>query len=293
MSALPRVFVFPTAQVPAALYERVLHPPTPAPPVPAATVVPLRPGPQGFEVLLVERPAASRFAAGAWVFPGGRVDDGDACLGAHLAGPSPRRWARRFATDPATAAAVVAAALRELLEETGLLLARDVDDRPVPVAAPPDLRHAATAGLSAFAQALARRGWRLDGSRLVYVARWITPNPEIRRFDTFFFVAPLPADATAVLPPDELVGAAWWPPEAAVAAWRRGELRLLPPTVHTLARLASVRDLDDLNRWRRRPAPAYQPIMRPHPAGIIIEVRRIRTRSRPNPDEGPPGGPAP
>jgi len=293
VSRPPRVFVFPTALVPPALRERVAHPPPPTTPIPAATVVPLRPAPDGVEVLLVQRPQGSRFAAEAWVFPGGRVDpaDADPAWAIHLAGPSARRWARRLRTRPAAAQAVVLAALRELLEETGWVLARDAEDRPVPTAAPPELRHAADAGAEAFRRALGARGWRLDAGRLVHLARWITPEPEARRYDTFFFAAAVPADAPVHLPPGELAAAAWWRPADAVAAWRAGELRLLPPTVHTLARLAHLRDVADLGR-RRCPAPIYQPIMRPHPDGIIIEVRRASTHSRPT-HEGPSGGPAP
>ena len=93
---------------------------------PAATVVLLRPGSAGLEVLLTQRPTTMAFASDAHVFPGGRVDPEDAAPG--LAGRSVRSAAEAALAlggdlAPPVALAAFLAAIRELFEEAGVLLA--------------------------------------------------------------------------------------------------------------------------------------------------------------------------
>ena len=98
----------------------------PAAPHAAATVVLVRPGPDGPEVLLTRRPATMAFAAGIHVFPGGRVDPGDSLADHALAtGISAAEASRRLAgrLAPAEALAHFVAAVRETLEETGIVVA--------------------------------------------------------------------------------------------------------------------------------------------------------------------------
>jgi 8-oxo-dGTP pyrophosphatase MutT (NUDIX family) len=190
------------------------------------------------EVLLLRRPVTSSFAPDTWVFPGGRVDPDDLLLdhGRLAEGPSPREWARRLALpDPREAAGYAVAALREAWEETGILLvsqgAADVDRETA--------RTRLLAEPGGFAGHLEALGVRLATGTLRYLGRWITPAWLPRRFDTRFFVATVGADARCILEGNELVEFRWMRPAAALAAASRREMKLLPPTVHTL------RSLDD------------------------------------------------
>jgi len=187
---------------------------------PASTVVLLRDGAAGLEVHLMRRVASMAFAAGAYVFPGGRVDSADARVLVDL----PDGWARVLGADDALAAQLVVAAVRETFEEAGVLLTDD----PLPA----DLqaaRSADFAGLGVRPATRLLRPW----------ARWVTPEFEPRRYDTRFFVAALPVGQTAA--GDDAGGeadaAAWWTPAEALARHRDGEMMMLPPTVFTLAEL--------------------------------------------------------
>ena len=270
----PDRFLIPAEQLPPGFAERVGAPDfSPVAPRPAATVVLLREAVQGVEVLLLRRPRRSAFAAGAWVFPGGVVDaaDADPALFPRNRGPSPEAWARRLGLpDPAEAFGYVVAALREAWEETGILLVEG--DRP-DAARLHAARVEALAGRLSLAELAAREGLRLATEDLLYIAHWITPEPETRRYDTRFFLARLPARAECELHGDELKEARWVRPEEAVRAYREGELLLLPPTVHTLGRLVGLDSLDALwQRLRDAPVPAFLPRMRRDPGGILLEI---------------------
>ncbi|HEU0012105.1 MAG TPA: NUDIX domain-containing protein, partial [Longimicrobium sp.] len=222
----PNVFLIPDAALPAGFAERVASGDyAPVEARPAATVVLVRDGEQGPEVLLLRRHRRSGFAAGAWVFPGGVVDAEDqspAAL-ARLAGPSPAEWAARLGLEDAgEAAGYVVAALREAFEETGILLARGA-----PALASEALEDARQALLEAgegMGQVAERLGIELDGG-VAYVAHWITPEPEPRRYDTRFFLARVPAGAECVPHAPELVDAAWLPPAEALRRFERGEMK--------------------------------------------------------------------
>jgi 8-oxo-dGTP pyrophosphatase MutT (NUDIX family) len=159
----------------------------------AATVIVLRGGGDGLEVLLVKRTPHARFMGGVWVFPGGAVDagegDGDA---AHRV-----------------------AAVRELEEEAGIVLD--------------------------------------DPGALVKFSRWITPAEVVVRFDTHFFLAPMPNGQEATIDGDEIVDQGWFTPAGALAAHERGEIALVFPTIKHLEQLggfASAAELLDYARGR-------------------------------------------
>lgn len=139
---------------------------------PASTVIPVRDGDSGLELLLVQRNPESRFMGGAWVFPGGAVHDGE--------------------TEAQTA-------VREAQEEAGL---------------------------------------SLDPGALVPFSRWITPRQVKVRFDTHFFVAPVPEGAAPVCDGEECVDLRWIGPSAALEAGQRDELMLVFPTIKHLEQLA-------------------------------------------------------
>lgn len=276
----PKTFVIPAEALPPGFAEKVEDPSLiPAPPRPAATVVLLREADGGLEALLLRRHRRSGFAADAWVFPGGVVDARDRSgeVADRLDGPSPEAWARRLGIeDPAEAVGYVAAGIREAFEETGILLAR-----PDGVSAPhQDAAH----GLEVARRALLNdvigirdvavgNGLRLDGGGLLYIAHWITPLPEPRRYDTRFFAARAPEGAVCDVHDLEMTDALWLPPAAAVERFRAGEMKLLPPTVHTLLRLAEHASWSALRAaLADAPVPSITPRMQPHPEGVAIVV---------------------
>lgn len=209
----------------------------------ASTVMIIRDGP---EVLMMKRPAAMSFAAGAYVFPGGRVDDADADATIGWQGPSPEEFARKLgAPDEGVARALVCAAVRETFEETGLLLAGPPDG---PVTVPSGEgweadRAELTGGSVTFGELLARRGLVLRADLLVPWARWVTPEAEPKRYDTRFFVASLPAGQEATGNAAEADRLAWVNPADGLRSARNHEMFLMPPTATTLNEFARLGDV--------------------------------------------------
>jgi 8-oxo-dGTP pyrophosphatase MutT (NUDIX family) len=210
--------------------------------LPAATVVVIRDGISGIEVYLQRRPRTMGFAGGLWVFPGGRVEEGDRDPGidARWAGPPPSDWARRLDVGVAHARGLVVAACREAFEEAGLLLA----DRPAQPEAAAAARRDLLAGGRRLATALAGLGVSLDTARLRYWAWWVTPEAEPRRYDTRFFVTNLP-EGTAISAHGlaEVERERWLSPREAVADQ---SMPMLPPTRYTLRDLAGFRNAQEV-----------------------------------------------
>ena len=230
----------------------------PAAPRNAATVMLLRPSPpDGVEVLMLRRTAAMKFAPGAYVFPGGSVDEADfsAEIGWH--GPSPADFGSRLGCSAELAGALVCAAVRETFEESGVLLAGTPDGLAVGLADPSweADRMALTAGTLTLPGLLARRGLAVHADLLVPWTRWITPEAEPRRFDTWFFAAALPAGQQATGHLAEADETAWLRPADAIAAARAGTISLLPPTVTTLNEFTKCGDLADILGRRRTVTP--------------------------------------
>jgi 8-oxo-dGTP pyrophosphatase MutT (NUDIX family) len=196
----------------------------------AATVVLLRDGESGLEVWLLTRVTAMVFAAGMAVFPGGRVDAADAALPFVPGSDTPA--AERFGVDPVEGRALVGAAVREVFEETGVLLTSPVVDL---VHARADVE----AGATSFGDLLRTHGLAVDGAAVRPWSRWITPEGEVRRYDTRFFVAALPDGAQPQDVTSESSSAGWFDIGAVLEAAQRGELGILPPTIMTLASLTS------------------------------------------------------
>ena len=177
----------------------------PAIPALAATVVLIRPGPDGAEVLLTHRPTTMAFAADLHVFPGGRVDPGDRTAPAEAdeaneADEAARRLGGNLA--PATALAVHRAALRELHEEAGVVLA----------------------GIE----------------RLAPIAHWTTPRFMARRFSTWFFAADLPPGAEPMFSAAEVAAHRWLTPAAALEQVASGEIGMWVPTTSVLEQLVAL-----------------------------------------------------
>ncbi|MBA3235267.1 MAG: MBL fold metallo-hydrolase [Chloroflexi bacterium] len=218
---------------------------------PAATVVLLRSGPSGLEALLTRRPATMAFAPDMHVFPGGRVDAGDA---------DPALAARSVITaadaasglggdlEPSVALAAHVAAIRELFEEAGVLLA-DTTAPPRAIAAG---RSALLGGDATMATLAAALGLTLRTDRLVPLSRWVTPPGLDRRFDTRFFAASLEDGIEASFEGDEVADHAWLRPTDALAEMAGGRLAMWPPTSATLQQLEYASSLDEI---RMRLAP--------------------------------------
>lgn len=244
-------------------------------PRPASTVVLLRPGSLGSEVLLTHRPATMAFGPGLHVFPGGAVErsDSDVALARDL-GVDIEDCARAWAGDlePAPALAHAIAAVRELYEEAGVLLAERRDGSP------PDPREVEAAhGVGEpLASLVGRLGLRLRADRLVPLSHWVTPPVEVtRRFDVRFFVADA-ADGTGFRLDDrEVAGHAWLRPRDAVEALRAGRIDLWAPTATTLRQLRAAESAADV---RRVLAPAGKAVA-PQAERITPGIERIRAHA--------------
>jgi len=212
----------------------------------------MRDAASGLEVLLLRRNARAGFVPGAYVFPGGRVDPADAAPEAltHIAGLSAGRAASRLSLpdgDP-PAVAFYVAALREAFEETGIL----VGDPSGPPAEPgrgldvevAQAREDLLEDRISFGHALARLRRRVEGGVLEYLAHWITPEREPRRYDTRFFAARVPPHAEAVIDPREMTAAIWVTPAEGIRGARARELPMILPTVRTLEQLSAFDDTE-------------------------------------------------
>ncbi|MFC8725723.1 NUDIX hydrolase [Streptomyces bacillaris] len=216
----------------------------------AATVMLLRdpghgapaPGPV---VHMLRRRTSMAFAGGAYAYPGGGVDprDDDRLIG--WAGPSLEHWAARLGVATAAEAqAVVCAAVRETFEEAGVLLAGETAGTVVGDTTGADWeadREALVARDLSFAEFLDRRGLLLRSDLLGAWARWITPEFEPRRYDTWFFVAALPEGQRTRAVSTEADRTVWIAPGEAARRYDLGELLMMPPTVSTLRALTPFR----------------------------------------------------
>ncbi|HEX8483330.1 MAG TPA: NUDIX hydrolase [Allosphingosinicella sp.] len=194
--------------------------------IPASTLILMRPAAAGEppEILMLERAETMAFAAGALVFPGGRIDPGDEAL------------ADRFPGLPDAAARI--AAIRETIEETGVAPALN----PAPDAAA--LRSAMAAGRS-FAALLDEMGLLLDLDSLTPFARWCPNFREARRFDTLFYLAEAPAGGRTLHSADETesVHTFWASAAQVLAEIEAGRAKAIFPTRRNLERLARFASL--------------------------------------------------
>lgn len=214
---------------------------TPVSPKRAATVMLLKDTGAGIAVHMLRRRASMAFAGGAYAYPGGGVDPRDDDRHVRWAGPTRAWWADRLGVDEAAAQAIVCAAVRETYEEAGVLLAGPASDSVVGDTTGPDWE-ADTAALVdrelSFAEFLDRRGLVLRSDLLGAWTRWITPEFESRRYDTWFFVAALPEGQRTRNASTEADRTVWIRPEDAAGSYDKGELLMMPPTIATLRQLS-------------------------------------------------------
>lgn len=218
------------------------------PPRPAATLVVVRDGPSGLEVLLLRRAERGDHNSGAWVFPGGLVDPGDREASACARGLDARTANERLGLDDGALDYLVCA-IRECFEECGLLFA----DGPRPDA--PTLRawrHDVHRGERSFAELCRQAGWTLRLDRLAYLSHWLTPRGRAKRFDTRFFVAVAPEGQDTAHDTHETVEHGWFRPAEALAR-DAGGFKLMTPTRVTLELLSRFADAASLMAWARAP----------------------------------------
>ncbi|MBI2834104.1 MAG: NUDIX hydrolase [Acidobacteria bacterium] len=227
--------------------------------LPASTVVLVREAPlrdAAIEVFLVRRPERGAFS-GAHVFPGGRVDDGDASAEVAARCDRTADAAARFPDlEPSTAIAYHVAGIRELFEEAGVLLARDSGGGVVRLSGEAARRYAeyrdsVHAGHTTLAAVLEREGLQLALDALVGFAHWVTPDSEARRFDTRFFLALLPETQSPAHEPVESIESCWLTPAGALDRHARGEICLPPPTWRVLKDTTRLRSVVEAIGWAR------------------------------------------
>jgi 8-oxo-dGTP pyrophosphatase MutT (NUDIX family) len=212
----------------------------------------------GIEVYMLRRKPSMAFAPGAFVFPGGSVDARDADEQMAWAGPDAAEWGRIFDAPPELARALVCAAVRETFEESGVLLAGESPDSVVADTTSDSWeadRRALLDRSVSLAELLARRHLVLRADLLRPWSRWITPVVEPRRFDARFFAAALPAGQRTRDVGGEASAVTWIEPAAALAAGRRGEITLWPPTAVSLTELAACADVNAALTGPRHVAP--------------------------------------
>ena len=179
---------------------------------PASTLLLLRDGAAGIEVVMGHRPPGGPFGD-VWVFPGGAVEDGD--------------LDRAETVDEAWALAAV----RETAEEVGILISK-----------PPSVEIEVRSGDDLYAL-LDRAGASFDTNRLVYLSNWVTPRMVPKRFDTRFYLSAVDPSVEPVAITDEFVSVDWVDVRASLEAHSR---RTMPMIFPTLAHLRYVADFEDV-----------------------------------------------
>jgi len=201
---------------------------------PAATILLLRDGPDGLEVLMTRRSVTASFAPGVFVFPGGALDAADASERA-------RRLSRVRPDQPDDVRPHSVAAIREAFEELGILLAYRPDGS---MADATDVARVDRSRDADFFEQLEAGGYTMALDRVWWLCHWITDRDLPKRFDVRFFVAPVPPGQEPVADEGEQFEPVWISPKQALERHERGDFDMIFPTVRTLRRLAQMPDVD-------------------------------------------------
>jgi 8-oxo-dGTP pyrophosphatase MutT (NUDIX family) len=212
------------------------------PPRESSTVMLLRDGAAGLEVFMVRRHLNSDFVGGAYVFPGGSLDEAD-CTLTRYGGLAPEEAARRLDLPADRALGHWGAAIRETFEEAGVLLARQGGQVPALAdeARWEAHRRELLAGTLSWCDLLDREDLVLACDLVAYFSHWITPEGTPKRFTTRFFVAMVPAGQRPLADEKEVEAGVWVRPAEALAAYERGEMTMIFPTLRTLEELATFK----------------------------------------------------
>lgn len=218
------------------------------------------------------RASTMAFAPRMMVFPGGGVDRRDADPSLPWAGPSPAEWGRILVADETTARELVAAAVREVFEECGVLLAGPSADSVVGDVSGPQWQAERRALLSrevSLAQMLIRRGLVLRSDLLRVRAHWITPEFEPKRYDTRIFVALMPVGQIADDQTTEADHAGWADPAQLLQDYAAGLSLMLPPTVVCVEQVAAASSAAGFMAAAVRVAPITPTLIRTDDAVVI------------------------
>jgi len=210
---------------------------------PSSTVVLARATDGDPELFLVQRHAASSFGA-AYAFPGGVVDPEDGAVHDYCKGLGSRNADKNLGVK-SEGLDYYSAAVRELFEEAGVLLANPDDVAEGPEAA----RDALNDNSDNWADFVTRNELELQCDRLHYIGHWITPPQQPKRYSTRFFLAAMPKGQSARHCGGELTNSCWMTAHDALAAGRDGKIILHFPTIKTLETIEKQKTLDDLVDW--------------------------------------------
>ncbi len=230
-------------------------------------------GEKRFEVFMLRRSEASHFVPDVYVFPGGTVDESDMTgqASARARGIEPEALREQFRAkhapafpapfgtpEPKEAAGLLIAALRELFEEAGVLLACDASGRALSDSdlAPHrqrlhEARSAVHAGELSFAGLLEELDVYANANALALFSQWITPPVYPRRYNAHFFVARAVADQAAVADAFETHDGVWITPQEALRRFELGEFQMVYPTIKHVERLADFESADVLMQFAR------------------------------------------
>ena len=248
----------------------------------AATVIVLRDKkPEGFDVFLLKRHEKSSFMGGNYVYPGGRVDRDDGSVelcslskGMTLEGAQ-RHFGGIFSQEESFAHWI--AAIRELFEEAGVLLAydqrgnllqlRDRDEREKFL----HYRELLQKGKISIGEMAQKENLVLALDQLHYYAHWITPEARPERFDTRFFLARYPSGQEASHDQKETTAGIWLTPRNALEENLKGDVILSPPTLKTLEDLSRFKSIDEVfNSQRKEDIRPILPILTKVTSGPLI-----------------------
>ena len=203
----------------------------PAVPRLATTVLLLHAGTSGrFTIFMVKRHRRSGFLPNAWVFPGGRVDDGDYLYGHERVRGGEAIW-RKWGIEPGDAVGHVVAGIRETFEESGIWLGTG--------AIPESERKPLADGSVSMSDLLQKHNVELDLDRLCPWSWWVTPELEPRRYDTRFVVAVVD-ELHGVHDEHETVDSGWFNPRELSREGTMQNFPVAPPTWWTLRELAQL-----------------------------------------------------
>ena len=219
----------------------------PARPLPSATVVLLRDAVVAPELLLVLRHARTSFGS-TYVFPGGLLETDDSRVAARCDGTDAESANATLGVHTG-GIAYFSAAIRELFEEAGVLLARDAAGNWVDASGFADERRALNAGEVSWRDFLGRNDLRLACDALHYFSFWITPREIPKRFSTRFFAAALPRGQTASHCGTELTDSCWMSAASALKASKTEGFDLPHPTAVTLNDLSQFADTETMLNW--------------------------------------------
>jgi len=213
---------------------------------------------------------------GAYVFPGGRVDTADRAADASWCDGLDHAERQLADLAPDEARAFHVAAVRELFEEAGVLLARRADGHVVSLAGADaharfkQYRDEVHGSAASFRAVLLREQLRLALDALILFAHWVTPPIDTRQFDTRFFLTRVPPAQTPAHDETETTHSRWMAPSEAVHLAVAGEIVLPPPTWTSLRELEPFPTVDAALAWGRQ-----RRIVRRQPQLLEHEGRRL------------------